>query len=49
MKSDKDFSNYAKQLAKRFDETIEDENETIDDDNLSIFFEELTLYMYKTL
>ena len=49
LKSDKDFNNYARILAKRFDSMVQNEDATIDDDKLSLFFEELTLYMYKNL
>lgn len=49
LKSDKDFQNYAKQMAKRFDNLIEDERSTIDDERMAGFFEDITLYIYKNL
>lgn len=49
MKSDKDFSNYAKNLVKRFDNLVVDENATLDDEKLSLFVEELVLYTYNNL
>jgi hypothetical protein len=49
LKSDKDFSNYAKNLVKRFDNLVVDENATLDDEKLSLFIEELVLYTYNNL
>jgi hypothetical protein len=49
LKSDKDFSNYAKNLVKRFDNLVVDENATLDDEKLSLFVEELVLYTYNNL
>ncbi len=37
LKSDKDFNNYARILAKRFDSMVQNEDATIDDDKLSLF------------
>lgn len=49
LKSDKDFNNYAKILAKRFDNMVQNENATVDEEKLSLFFEEMAIYMYKNL
>jgi hypothetical protein len=38
LKSDKDFSHYAKVLAQRFDNMVQSEDASLDEDRLSLFF-----------